>query len=51
MMNTDIEKKVILEGQYEDVVQIKEHYYLVSKKNKIAFSRIKIIFFSNGNFC
>ncbi|MCK9447128.1 hypothetical protein M0Q50_09780 [bacterium] len=34
-MNEDIEKKVILEGDFEDIIQIKNHYYIVSKKNRV----------------
>ena len=36
MDNVNIEKKVIMEGKYEDVVQINEHYYLVSKKHRVT---------------
>jgi len=36
MMNENIEKKTILEGKFEDVIQIDEHYYLVSKKHRVT---------------
>lgn len=36
-MNSDnIEKKVIVEGKFEDVVEIKEHYYLIAKKHQVT---------------
>ena len=31
-----IEKKVVFEGKYEDVISIEDHYYLVSKKHRIC---------------
>ena len=34
-MNKEI-KKIVLEGKWENVVNIDEHYYIVSKKNRIA---------------
>jgi len=36
MDNLNIEKKTVLEGKFEDVVQIQEHYYLVSKKHRVT---------------
>jgi len=36
MMNENVEKKVILEGAYEDVIEIKDHYYLISKKHRVT---------------
>lgn len=33
-MNTN--KKIILEGPYEDVIEINDHYYLINKKDKIC---------------
>jgi hypothetical protein len=36
MMDINIEKKVVLEGKFEDVVQIQEHYYLISKKHQVT---------------
>lgn len=36
MDNPALDKKVVLEGKYEDIVSIKDHYYIVSKKHKIA---------------
>jgi len=36
MMDANIEKKTVLEGEYEDVVEVQDHYYLISKKHRIA---------------
>jgi len=36
MDNKNIEKKTILEGKFEDIIQINDHYYIISKKNRIA---------------
>jgi len=36
MMNENIEKKVIAEGDFEDVIEIQKHYYLVSKKHRVT---------------
>ena len=36
MMNVDIEKKIVTEGDYETVIEINKHYYLVSKKHRVA---------------
>jgi hypothetical protein len=36
MENPKIEKRIIMEGTYEDVVEIQEHYYLVSKKHRVT---------------
>jgi len=36
MMDQNIERKVIVEGKFENVVQIQEHYYLVSKKHQVT---------------
>jgi hypothetical protein len=36
MMDINIEKKIIVEGAYEDVVEIQEHYYLISKKHRVT---------------
>jgi len=36
MENPNIEKKVILEGKYEDIIEVKEHYYIVSKKHRVT---------------
>jgi hypothetical protein len=30
------EKKIIVEGQFENVVEIKDHYYLISKKHQVT---------------
>lgn len=30
------EKKFILEGDFEDVIEIEDHYYLISKKDRVA---------------
>lgn len=35
-MDKKIEKKLILEGSFEDVIQLNDHYYLVDKKDKIC---------------
>jgi len=35
-MDKNIEKKIIVEGEFEDVIEIKDHYYLVSKKHQVA---------------
>lgn len=35
-MDKNIEKKIIVEGKYEDVIEIQDHYYLVSKKHRIT---------------
>ena len=34
--NDSIERKVVKEGKFEDVIEIDEHYYLVSKKHQVA---------------
>jgi hypothetical protein len=37
MMNDEnIEKKTIVEGKFEDVIEIQDHYYLVSKKHRVT---------------
>jgi hypothetical protein len=36
MENLNIERKTILEGKFEDVIEINEHYYLVSKKHRVT---------------
>lgn len=36
MMDINAEKKTLLEGKFEDVVEIQEHYYLVSKKHRVT---------------
>ena len=36
MNNPDIEKKTVLEGDFEDIIEIDDHYYLVSKKHRVA---------------
>jgi len=36
MENPNLERKIVLEGQFEDVVSINEHYYLISKKHRVA---------------
>jgi len=36
MNNSNIEKRVIIQGRYEDVVQIKDHFYIIFKKNRVA---------------
>ena len=32
----DKEKRIILEGEFEDIIEIDNHYYLQTKKDKIA---------------
>jgi hypothetical protein len=36
MEDKKIEKKVVFEGKYEDIIEIKEHFYLISKKRQVA---------------
>jgi hypothetical protein len=36
MENPKLERKIVLEGKFEDVISIDEHYYLVSKKHRVA---------------
>ena len=36
MDNEQIERKTIVSGKFEDVVEIKEHYYLISKKHRVT---------------
>ena len=36
MDNQSVEKKIILEGDFEDVIELKDHYYLVDKKDRIC---------------
>jgi len=36
MDTNKIERKTVLEGAYEDVLEIQHHYYLVSKKHKVT---------------
>lgn len=36
MDELNIEKKTIIEGTYEDVIEIDDHYYLVSKKHRVT---------------
>lgn len=36
MQPEQLDKKVVLEGKYEDVISINEHYYLISKKHQVA---------------
>ena len=35
-MDPKLEHKTVLQGHYEDVVEIKGHYFLVSKKNRVV---------------
>lgn len=32
----EIKKKVVLSGKFEDIIEVNEHYYLISKKNRVA---------------
>jgi hypothetical protein len=34
--NENVEKKIVKEGKWEDVIEIDEHYYLISKKYQIC---------------
>jgi hypothetical protein len=36
MDDPKLEKKTVLEGTWEDVISVNDHYYLVSKKHRIA---------------
>jgi len=36
MDNLNIERKTVVEGKFEDVIEIKEHYYLISKKHQVT---------------
>lgn len=36
MMDENIEKKVIVDGKFEDVIEIDEHFYIISKKQKVT---------------
>jgi hypothetical protein len=36
MMDKNIEKKIIIEGKFEDVVELQDHYYIISKKNRVV---------------
>jgi hypothetical protein len=35
-MDKNLEKKLVLEGSYEDVIEIDKHYFLVNKKDRIC---------------
>ena len=35
-MDKKVEKKIILEGDFEDVIELDDHYYLVDKKDRIC---------------
>jgi len=36
MMNENVKRKVIVNGKFEDVIEIQDHYYLVSKKHQVT---------------
>jgi hypothetical protein len=36
MLDTNITKKTVMTGEFEDVVEIANHFFLVSKKNRVA---------------
>jgi hypothetical protein len=36
MDNPNLERKTVVEGQFEDVIEIKDHYYLISKKHQVT---------------
>lgn len=35
-MNENLERTTIVEGKFENVVEIKDHYYLISKKHRVT---------------
>ncbi len=35
-MDKNVEKKLLLEGDFEDVIEIDNHYFLIDKKDKIC---------------
>jgi len=35
-MDKSVNKKVVLKGQFEDVIELENHYYLVNKKDRIC---------------
>lgn len=36
MDNLNLERKTVVEGKFEDVIEIKDHYYLISKKHQVT---------------
>lgn len=36
MMDLTLNKKIVLSGKFEDVLEMNEHYYLLSKKHRVA---------------
>ncbi len=36
MEDPTLEKKIVLSGNWEDVIEVDEHYYLISKKRQVA---------------
>ena len=34
--NENVERKIVKEGRFEDVIEIDDHYYLVSKKHQVC---------------
>lgn len=36
MENPQLERKIVFEGKFEDVISINEHYFLISKKHRVA---------------
>ena len=36
MDNEQIERKTVVSGEFEDVVEIQKHYYLISKKHRVT---------------
>lgn len=36
MDDIKLEKKTVLEGQWEDVISVDDHYFLISKKHRVA---------------
>jgi len=36
MNETKIKKNIVLSGEYEDIIEIKDHYYLINKKQRIC---------------
>jgi len=35
-MNKEIKKKTVIEGKFEDIIEIEDHYYIISKKHRLC---------------
>lgn len=35
-MDENLERKIVVEGQFEDVIEIKDHFYIISKKHRVT---------------